>query len=600
MWTIKYNGEEKTLAEWGVKNVRRVVVSQDIDTVTFDQPHATALDDPLFEEEQIVEIFRDEVRWFYGRAEDAAPYRSGGEGGLRYTISGPWWWLANSGFRQSWKYRPDLTQSVLEEVFIPYCLLGTKVDGTQQTIASQITEAINYLITQGAPLAFDGQGLPEIFPPIKDVWNAPVAEVIQKMIEWTPDIVCWFDYTTEPYPTLRMRRRADQGAVELDLGKPFIVPDWEIKGRGDLKVPGVIIYYIRTDSTNGSVYTVISEDKFPAETTGREPKALLAAINLEGANVTFLEQTIDCKTIQAESADWWKSHHADLHGTAISALSIKPGSATFFDEEGNVLVPLPRELFGLWAPWMGGQVKSTNVRALASWTEHVDGEPALTVVDRPIVCSLTATDLVSGTFKSAPEGEAGEPQPFGLAEAIYKASSVKHYEGRIRIKEQTCSDRIAMGNVLNVTGGRSEWVGMRAQVQGIEDHVDSGLTTVVFGPPRQLGPSGYIELLRATRNRFRYAAPASRATGIAGSSAAILGKEVSKQVATAGQGGVTLNTMLDPTGTIPGKVIQDLRSINGKEIKFREVTICDNAVEKKMILLCSEPYLSAQLPQPTV
>jgi hypothetical protein len=83
-WTLKCNGTEKTFSAWGIRNVKREKASQQIDTVTFDQPHATALDDPLFAEGSTVEIFRDDggdvgkKRWFYGRAEDAGVSKSGG------------------------------------------------------------------------------------------------------------------------------------------------------------------------------------------------------------------------------------------------------------------------------------------------------------------------------------------------------------------------------------------------------------------------------------------------------------------------------------------------------------------------------------------
>lgn len=595
IWTLKYKGKEKPFAEWGIRAVRRRLVSQGIDAISFVQPASSDLDDPLFEEGEIVEIKRDDALWFYGRAEDAEGFATGRNAGLAYTISGPWWWLANMGFRQVWKVRPNPFEPALADQFSSYCLLGSKVDGTQQTIKDQIAEALNYAIGQDAPLAFDIDGLSTIFPPIRDVWNAPVADVIKKMIEWAPDIVSWFDYSTDPYPTLRMRRRENQAEVLLNLkasmkADGYKISERKVRARNDLKVPGVVIYYIRTDSNNGSVYSVINEEKYPPGITGREPKALVAAINLEGANITYAQVTIECPTIDAQSANWWKLHDAHLQSPSIVGLSITPNSATYTDENGDAVEPLARELIGTWSPWMGGSVQRINVRALASWTERGDNGAVITVVERPIVTSIIATNLASGTYNSAPSGVTGEPQPIGLAEALYKAASVLHYEGRVVLKEEQCSGRVSVGSVLNLDNGRTPWKTMRAQVQEVVEEIDTGTTTVVFGPPQHLGPSDYIELLRATHNRLRFASPASRATGIAGGTSAILGQAVSKQVATSGHGGVTQQKWFDPTNPAAGQAIIDISKLDGKTVEFVLADVCVNRVQKKMWIWASEVF----------
>jgi hypothetical protein len=592
IWTLKYNGAEKTLAAWGVRNIKRALVSQDIDTVTFDQPHATALSDPLFAEGGIVEIFRDDgagkKRWFYGRAEDAAPFKSGRSAGLSYTISGPWWWLANMGFRQSWKVRRN---GVLVDQFSSYCMLGTRADGfgTQQSIADQIAEAVNYAISQNAPLAFDAAGLPTIFPPVCDVWNASVAEVIRKMIDWTPDIVCWFDYSTDPLPTLKMRRRADQQAVTLGLRGS--IADLQIRPRNDLKVLGAIVYYLRTDSTNGITYGTITEDKYPNvdDFTGREPKALLAAINLTGASSSYTEGSITCELIEAESATWWAKQ--DPHLVNVKDLKIKAGSATYTDENGNAvsIADTPFKLIGQWAPWMGGTVRTLNVSAKASYSELLaDGSGnALTVVDRQVFAQIEAANLQTGVYRSTQEAESGEGQPIGLAEALVTSRNTLHFEGRLTLKQQDCAGAINMGNVLNISGGRADWAAMTAQIQSVLEEIDSGSTTVSFGPPRILGPNDYVELLRATRNRIRFAAAEARTSGVMGGSFAQLGQTVSKQVASNAQGGITQQVWIDPNlspalpapaGDLatrtPGAANLDLRELDGKTASWVEVERC--------------------------
>jgi hypothetical protein len=595
LWSLQYKGEKKTLREWGVNRVRRNRVSQGIDTVQFNQPVLDMLADQQFAEGEIIEIFREEERWFYGRVEDAARSKAGRTAVMNYTVSGPWWWLENMGFRQHWKIKPDLTKPDLIDQFNSYVLLGTKVDGTLQTLGDQIAEALQYAIDQGAPLSFDlnkkdsASSLPAIFPPVRDVWNAPVADVVRKMIEWCPDIVTWFDYAATPFPKLHLRRRADQDAALVDLFDEKLIAECSVKARNDRKVPGVIIYYITTDSENGQVYSVINEDKYPAETTGREPKALLAAINLEGSQTTYAQAAIECIPIAAASADWWKLHRPELQSESIQNLTIDP-AISFVDENGDAVVPLPNELIGQWAPWMGGNAIPLTVKALASYEEHLNGEPIHTVSKREIFVSITSTNLVTGVYRSTPGGTPAEAQPVGLAQELYKAAGELHFDGRVVVKEAACSDKIPLGSVLNLKSGRPEWETMRAQVQTVSEDIDTGATTVTFGPPKQLGPDDYIELLRATRNRFRWAAPSARATGITGGSSAILGQTFPKQVPASNLGGITQQTWIDPTKTLPGSVSINLAVVNGKHVMLREITICDNGVEKKMIVLASEIY----------
>lgn len=596
-WSIQFtapNGElsgKKSLAEFGIHGVRIERVSLGVDTLTFSQPTSSMMDTPLCEEGAIVELFRDDVRWFYGRAADPQLVGDARRASFGYQIAGAWWWLENMGFRQAWKCRQNLSEEALTESFTSHVLLGSKVDGTLQTIRDQIAEAVAYAASQGAPIAFDGTGLPEIFPPLKDVFNATVAEVIRKMVEWAPDIVAWFDYTTTP-PTLRMRRRENQAAVELPARNESLLPVLEIQPRNDLKAPGVIIYYIRADEENGRYYTVITEDKFPntEDNTGREPKALLAAINLEGAIANYVEASVTCEMIEPMSVDWWKARSSDLASPTISAISIKPGSARYYDETGAEVAPLPRELIGVHAEWMGGNVRELTVQVSASYTEKFnDGEltannTAKVHKDKPIMVTITATDLETGVYRSDPSGVQGEGVPTGLAEALYRATSVTHFEGRVVIKEQQCSGRVSTGQVLNLTDGRPEWASMRAQVQSVTEEIDQGQTTVVFGPPKHLGPVDQIELLRATRNRIRFASPATRATGVASNRSAILPQRVAKQVPTAAAGGVLQQVWKDPTWTpnpanpatngIPGSISFRVEDTAGKEITIREMPVC--------------------------
>jgi hypothetical protein len=596
LWTIKYNGEQKTLAEWGINNVKRKLVNQGIDTLTFNETTATMLSDPLFPAGVIVELFRGEVRWFYGRAEAAKRISGARSTGYAYTVSGPWWFLERMGFRQKWKFRTSTSDATLIERYSSYCILGTKVDGTLQSIRDQIREAVNYAIEQDAPLLLeedDGDPyLPTLIPPSRDAWDMPVAEVIRTMLQSVPDVVAFFDYSTEEAPTLRFRRRADQEAVELPALDEQLVLELELQPREDLQIPGVVIYYLHSAVVDGQSYSQVTEDIYPPETTGREPKALVAAINLEGSTATYIQGRIECETIEAGSsnaetrAEWWKRRDPKLADAKVRGLT--------------VTVPTPvrqttlaNQLIGQWASWMGGTAQEETIRAFASYEQMAeDGVTVLrTLVNQPIFVKITATSLASGVYNSQQSGTPGEAQPIGLAKALYEAASVLHYDGRIVLQQQTCEGTVGLGNVVNLSGGRTEWEAMRAQAYTIVEDIDRGRTEIEVGPSKNLGPDDYLELLRATRSRFRFAPPGNRATGIGAAGGMFLGEQIQRETPAAGYGGVTQQVWKDPSRAVSGSVTIDLKHAGEKALAIIEQRVCINNDENWfMRIIASEPY----------
>jgi hypothetical protein len=71
-----------------------------------------------------------------------------------------------------------------------------------------------------------------------------------------------------------------------------------------------------------------------------------------------------------------------------------------------------------------------------------------------------------------------------------------------------------MGQVLNVTAGRTEWATMRALVQTVDDDVDNGRSVIQVGPATHLGAGDLVELLRANRGRRLVIDNSARFSGI--------------------------------------------------------------------------------------
>src|SRR5262249_23488242 len=107
--------------------------------------------------------------------------------------------------------------------------------------------------------------------------------------------------------------------------------------------------------------------------------------------------------------------------------------------------------------------------------------------------------------------------PVGLAKFIYDAISVLQYEGSLTLQEQEVSAPLSIGNCFNLTGGAlAEWSTMAAMVQAVTENIDTGETTVEFGPPRNLSAGELVDLLRVNRLRHVYSGFSMRAAGMPG------------------------------------------------------------------------------------
>ena len=154
---------------------------------------------------------------------------------MNYRVAGPWWYLENLVFQQPY-----------QNIFLGYSVAGdptspaifgqansshlflnqASVPNALQKITTgqQIIEAVNWalkpFITAGITPPFQiGAVTPSADVPIDEVRDITCAEVIHKMLRWSPDAVTYFDYSTSP-PTFNCVRRADMTAVNLDLSQP--------------------------------------------------------------------------------------------------------------------------------------------------------------------------------------------------------------------------------------------------------------------------------------------------------------------------------------------------------------------------------------------
>jgi hypothetical protein len=242
-WTIAYNGTEKLLADWGIAHVTRTLVSQGVDELAFSAEGSAADAAPLFPFRSTITLWRDRAsgsssfsggqQWFSGLIIQTPRAGSPESESMRYKAAGPWWYLENRVFQQAYQniflgfaVAGDPTTAMFGQATSSHLFLNQGLSSSalvKITNGQQIIEALNWALKPFADahsaLPFQiGDVTPSVDVPIDEVRDITCAEVIHKMLRWSPDAVAYFDHTTSP-PKFNCVRRQDMTAASLDISQ---------------------------------------------------------------------------------------------------------------------------------------------------------------------------------------------------------------------------------------------------------------------------------------------------------------------------------------------------------------------------------------------
>jgi hypothetical protein len=590
MWMLTYKGETKTFEEWGIKGAARRLVSLDIDTFQFAAPGEMAAGGP-FEQGEVIAVLNSGKKWFEGPIDQTPGSATGRYESNDYVAVGPWWYLMNLPYQQHWTElaNPLDPEAGVTTKYRSHLLLGIDTNGLYITTKAILLDVLNYCLgcaaeSNLAPFQIGALEMPEFIPPITELTSRACSEVIYQILRWTPDAVGAVDYSTSP-PTLNIRQRSALAKVKLDVALDRI-KEISLKPRHDLKVPEVVLKYEITNIVDGVAWSQMIEDKAPADATGRKFGAIIDTISLEGASVFYSYSQIVCGPIATGDLEWWKTNNRVVGSPQVANLIItEPLSQTNFP---NML------LSGTIAPWMLGNGKAAARDVIQAKAEFdLMSEDGKTVIEHKkdvyIEVELTATNLVSGTYKTVESATLPEPVPVGLAGYLLAATGVLHFDGGLDLVEEECSGKVQVGNLVNLEGEREEFQTMNAVVQGIVEDLDSGLTHISVGPPKHLGLDDIIEFLRANRNRIRLTPASTRSSGKSFSASPVaLGAETPVKNTNAGNGEwekFTVATNL---------IIDKADNPKAKEVRLREYPFCDDSsgvpVKRKILVWASEIY----------
>lgn len=490
-WTIEHveSAATQSAAAWGLAELSISLASQGADTLTFKELGAAYDATPIFAFDDTLILRRDSTIVFVGRVQRVSARAARSEE-RSYTVAGPWSWLEQIVYQQIWHTTSGVDATVIEERR-GRIVIGQDEDGNKRATGPEISAALQWAIDNGAAIAI-GTIDASVTIPYQELVDVTVAELVRACLRWTPDAQTWFDYTAAT-PTLHIRRRASLAPAAIAIS-PTLAKSLEIRSREDMQVPACVLKYERSHSLDGEVWATTELDKYPALATGAEPRALVATIDLEGSSATYEFQELETAAIITDSKAFWKSQLDWLAAYADGDITITEDTLT--DTAGGATTLDRYVISGAVADWMGVGNGEVIAKAKIAYTGSAGAAFAATIG----TVRLVGTDTSKTTFSRLMSLDTAEATPVGLAEALYNALSVLHYEGSFTASEEEVSGLIHPGNTLRLTGGLAAWATMDAMVQQVTMDIDSGSTSIAFGPPAQLGPQDLVAQLRVTRN----------------------------------------------------------------------------------------------------
>lgn len=492
-WTI--NGS--SLDALAVSDVRVSFANQAADRLEFIGEPGIIEDGSGFIDGDIVTL-QNGVTVFTGKVLSTVDIATDHAEAIAVQCVGGWWWLDNLVYQQQWKAYYD---GSLSTVYKSRVLLGQALDGSKLTAGQIITAIIGYATASGLPVAAGNIVLPHEIP-VCELLDATCGEAIRAVLRWFPDVYMWFDHASGEFNL----KRASQLPTSSVAISSESVAAFGAKKRTDLAVPAVVLYYEYEDTTPTGVGSWAVADVYPAASNGRVPGALVATIELGGGSSTSVGQRLKVEEIDVFDLFWWEAKLPWLKNVGVRSLDVI-NSPTFNREIVDGDVPD-------WEQGGPDQTKKNEVAIakISYVVRDADDNVVKSVADEEIAVHLTTTSLFGGYYSRMTSSMEREPVPQGLAEVLYTSANQLYYEGRLALIEEEAITNY-LGTRILVTGGPSSWATMVAPVYACTLNIDTGETSVDFGPPAHLGVQDLIQRLRANRKRKATMWLSSRATG---------------------------------------------------------------------------------------
>ena len=242
VWTLTYQGSNKTLAAWGISEARCAFRSLESDEFIFKVPrdNSAILTASTFAYGQAVTLYKDGVAWFIGKIRDLQTVIGTKDCEDVFTAANIFWELEHLVYQQ----QRTITDVNFQNPTLQWS--STVVFGQKTTIAD-LTAILNYALapssTGGAAVSFAFSiGLTGLSPVYEEAHDVTVAAAVRRVSSWVPDLASRCVYSAG-VPVLYFYQRSGMGGTVVDLSAGTIEAS-EIRPRNDLKPDGVVFQFI--------------------------------------------------------------------------------------------------------------------------------------------------------------------------------------------------------------------------------------------------------------------------------------------------------------------------------------------------------------------
>jgi hypothetical protein len=557
-------------------------------------------------------------------------FPSSGKGTI-LTFSDAWWDLENTPFEHFWWSQLAGQQAPQQNFFGRIFLFQNINNGPNGqwgflSAQAQLQQILGYAQNNcGIAIQAGTIDASQNFPPYA-VRGVKCSEALLQVLKTVPDAFTCFDYTQNP-PALNIRQRAHLTPITL----PFAGTDAngrshqtsDLREMFELQSNGVKIEYQQINSINGAQFTSLATDVYPPGTTGAGVQQSVIPIDLRGGSLNTVAGVVTSIPINPANLSFWLKYKPDLNTQEIvmdavlpildvtinGGLQNHPSGITIMDEaSGALLTPaqiaaLPYALTGncIIAPWMtlnnagitpvvAKEVIVTGYLRYARRKQLANGIYAglEQMTSHQVTCRIKLTNSPGGNYAAVANEIQAEAAPVGLAQFLYNAMSVLQFEGtHVNLdadpvtKIGRIQSLITPANVLNFSGGDSNWTNINATIYETEIDFYRSATTVKLGPHKHVSANEIVDLLNMWSTRFVLDNWAVRNNGLSGAGNQVqIGTDAQKENTSHGITEKALQTIIgsvNAQGNLPQ--IQHDATQNGGQILIQAIKNADGTVD---------------------
>lgn len=456
--------------------------------------------------ESAVTVVRNGSAFFRGKVRSVPKSASVSDEAHEYIVEDAWAELERTTYQEEWA-------AGVSSLLLPFAVLGVDKNGTRIDVGQQITEIINFAAANDVDIAAGS------IPAGMNLWPSQVtgitcAEAIRMCLRYHPDWMPWIDHTTAT-PTFNVTPRSDAGAINLPLTE---CRGMNITEASDRLPDCVRLVFLTATVIDGEVYRDGSIQKWPEDGADAGPGTLTTVIELAGGQMQIQKQQVQTRTIPVDddfttAADYLLEKFPQLQDIPKSHFEVTAWKTKALVEDEDKLPDpinpeahrltktvkddLPRELArGTVHEWMRKNVGRIRVEMAVNILEDATEAEKKLLKQLPKAFTITATDATTKIYKGLSQWSPPEVAPAGIAQKYYETIvGGCRFSGSGTVGGDA-GDYNFPGHKLNITGGLAAWATMDAPIHSVSWDLETGNSTVSFGPNADYSPQDFVEYLR--------------------------------------------------------------------------------------------------------